>query len=57
MTDISREFLAALAQSNSQVLNDKPLRREDYDFSFDLDGVHYVFKNKDGYWSWSYEQK
>lgn len=57
MVEVNEAFLAHLAKSNSQVLNDKPLREGQYDITFELDGFNYLFKSDGTYWSWHYSQK
>lgn len=57
MEKVSQEFLAELAKSNSQVLNDKPLREEDYDIQFEYDGANFSFSQKKGYWKWNWQVK
>lgn len=57
MVEVNEAFLAHLAKSNSQVLNDKPLREGQYDITFELEGFNYIFKSDGTYWSWHYSQK
>lgn len=57
MIEVNQAFLAQLAKSNSQVLNDKPLREGQYDINFELEGFKYSFTSDGTYWQWSYNQK
>lgn len=57
MIEVNQAFLAQLAKSNSQVLNDKPLREGQYDIKFELEGFKYSFTSDGTYWQWSYNQK
>lgn len=53
-SEINKEELAQLAQSNASELNNAPLHAGSYNYNFNINGVNYNFESDGVYFSWSY---
>jgi len=53
-SEINKDELAQMAQSNSSELNNAPVHEGEYSYNFTVDGVNYNFESDGTYYTWSY---
>ncbi len=53
-SEIKKDELAQMAQSESNELNNAPIHEGEYSYSFTIDGVDYNFESDGTYYTWSY---
>ncbi|WP_342388173.1 hypothetical protein [Salinicoccus bachuensis] len=53
-SEINKDELAQMAQSNSSELNNAPIHDGEYSYNFTVDGVNYSFESNGTQYTWSY---